>query len=139
MFKTKIVPVVLYSCKTRSLTLTKECRLGVFENRILRCVFGPKSDENEDWRRFHNCELHSLYHSSNIVKEIKLRKLRWVGHVSRLEGCKSAFKVLTGQPTANRPSGRPRSLIDTRNFVDSAKDRDYWKYLVNVALNHRVP
>ena len=91
------------SCETWSLTLNKECRLSVFENRILKQIFGPKRDENGEWRR-----LHSLYRSSNIVRVIKSRKLRWAGHVSTMEEDRIALKFLTGTPTGKKPIGRPR-------------------------------
>ena len=84
---------MLHSCETRSLTLKEESRLRVFENRILMRVFGPKRDENGEWRRLHNEELHSLYRSSNIVRVIKSRRLRWAGHVARIEEGRSAFKI----------------------------------------------
>ena len=83
---------VLYGCETWSLTLREESRL--FENRILRRLFRPKRDENGEWKRFHNEELHNFQLSPNIVKVIKSRKLSWVGHVARIqEG--STFKNLT--------------------------------------------
>ena len=93
------MPVVLYGCVTWSLTLREECRLRVFENRILRRIFGPKRDDNGEWRRFHDDELHSLYRSPNIVRVIKSRRLRWAGHLARMEEGRSAFKILTGTPT----------------------------------------
>jgi hypothetical protein len=93
IYKTIILPVVLYGCETWSLTLREECRLRVFENKILRRIFGRKRDENGEWRRFHNEELHSLYRSANMIRMIKSRKLRWVGHVSRMEEGRSAFKI----------------------------------------------
>ena len=69
-----------------SLTLREERRLRIFENRILRRMFGPKRDENGEWRRLHNEELHSLYLSPNIVRVIRSRRLRWAaGHVARME------------------------------------------------------
>ena len=77
------MPVGVYGYETWSLTLREECGLGVFENRILRRIFGPKKDENGEWRRLHNEELQSLYRSPNIVRVIKSRKLRWAGHVAR--------------------------------------------------------
>ena len=74
-----------------SLTLREESRLRVFENRILRQIFGPKRDENGDGRRLHNEELHSLYSSPNIVRVIKFRRWRWARHVARTEEGRSAF------------------------------------------------
>ena len=73
-----------------------------FENRILRRIFGPKRDENWEWRRLHNEELHSLYRSPNIMRVIKSRRLRWAGHVARMEEVRSVFKILTGKPTGKR-------------------------------------
>ena len=86
IYKTIILPVVLYGCETWSLTLREESKLRVFENRILRPIFG-------EWRRFRNEELHSLYRSPNIVWVIKSRRLRWAGHVGRMEEGRSAFKI----------------------------------------------
>ena len=80
-------------------------RLRIFQNKILRRIFGPKADENGKWRRIHNGELRSLYRLSNIVRMIKFRRLRWAGHVARIEESRSAFKILTGTPTGNRPLG----------------------------------
>ena len=82
--------------------------LRVFENRILRRIFEPKRYENWEWRRLHNEELHSLYRSPNIVRVIKSRRLRWTGHVARMEEGRGAFKLLTGKPAGKRLLGRPR-------------------------------
>ena len=90
-----------------SLTLREECRLRAFEQRILRRIFGPKRDGNGECRRLYN-ELHSLYRSPNIVRVIKSRRLRWAGHVTRMEEGRSAFKILTAKPRGKRPLGRPR-------------------------------
>ena len=89
IYKTIILPVVIYACETWSLTLREESRLRVFENRILRRIFGSKREENGEWRRLHNEELYTLYRSPNIVRVIKSRRLRWAGHVARMEGGRS--------------------------------------------------
>jgi hypothetical protein len=68
LYKTVILPVVLYGCKTWSFTLREEHRVRVFENRVLRKVFGPKREEDGSWRKLYNDELHSLYFSPNIVR-----------------------------------------------------------------------
>ena len=75
----------------------------VFENMILRRIFGSKRDENGKWRMLHNNELHGFYRSSNEVRVIKSRRLRWAGHVARMEESRSAFKILTGKPTGRPP------------------------------------
>ena len=85
IYRTIILPVVLYGCETRSLTLSEERRLRVFENRVLRKVFGPKRDEvTGEWRKLHNKELNDLYSLPNIVRVVKLRRMRWAGHVARM-------------------------------------------------------
>jgi len=77
------LPVVLYGCETWSLTLREECSLRVFGNRVLRRVYGPKRDKvTGEWRKLHNNLLNELYFSPNIVWVIKLRIMRWVGHVA---------------------------------------------------------
>ena len=86
----------------------EESRLKVFENRILRRIFGSKRDANGERRRLQNEEIHSLYHSPNIVMVIKSRRLRCAGHVARVEEDRNALKILTGSPTEKRPLGWPR-------------------------------
>jgi hypothetical protein len=83
--KTIILPVVLYGCETWSLTLREQNRLRVFENRVVRRIFGPKWDAvTGEWRKLHNDELHILYSSPNITRQIKSRRMRWAGHVVRM-------------------------------------------------------
>jgi len=81
----RILPVVLYGCETWSLTLREEGKLRVFENMVLRGIFGPRRDEvTEEWRRLRNGELNDLYSSPSIVRVIKWRGIRWAGHVARM-------------------------------------------------------
>jgi hypothetical protein len=80
----------------------------VFENRVLRRIFGPKRDEvMGDWRKLHNKKLHDLYSSPSIIRIIKSRRMRWAGFVARM-GEKNAYRLLVGKPEGKRPLGRPR-------------------------------
>jgi hypothetical protein len=108
IYKTVILPVVLYGCETWSLILGKEHRLNVFEKRVLRKIFGPKREEDGSWRKLHNDELHSLYSSPNVVKVIKSRRMRWAGHAARMGEGRGVYRVLVGRPEGKRPLGRPR-------------------------------
>jgi hypothetical protein len=100
--------VVLYGCETWSLTLREEHILRVFENRVLRRIFGPKRDEMMgEWRKLHDEELRDLYSSPSIIRIIKSRRMRLAGHVARMEK-RNAYKLLVGKPEGKRPLGRPR-------------------------------
>jgi hypothetical protein len=86
IYRSIILLVVLYGYKTWSLTLREERRLKVFENRVLRRIFGPKRDKViREWRKLHNEELNDLYSSSHIVRTMKSRRMRWAGHAARME------------------------------------------------------
>jgi hypothetical protein len=103
IYKTIISPVVLYGCETRSLTLREECRLRVFEKRVLRRPFGPKRDGvNETWRKLHIEVLNDLYSSPNIVQVIKLRKIRRVGYAACMRESGGVYRVLVGKPEGKR-------------------------------------
>jgi hypothetical protein len=109
IYKTIILPVALYGCETWSLILREEHRLRVFDNRVLRRIFGPKRNEvTGEWRKLHNEELHILYSSPNIIRQIKTRKLRWAGHVEHMGEERNVYKVWMGKPEGKRPLGRPR-------------------------------
>jgi hypothetical protein len=83
IYKTIILPVALYGCETWSLTLREEHRLRVSENRVLRRIFGSKRDKvTGEWRKLHNEELHNLYSSPDIIRQVKSRRMRWAGHVA---------------------------------------------------------
>jgi hypothetical protein len=87
----------------------------VFENRVLRRIFGLKRDEvTEGWRKLHNEELHNLYSSPSIIRVIKLRRMRWAGHAARMGERRNAYTILVGKPEGKRPLGRPR-----RRWVDN--------------------
>ncbi|KAJ4430110.1 hypothetical protein ANN_22320 [Periplaneta americana] len=116
-YKTIILLVILYGCETWTLTLREEQRLRVFENKVLRKIFGAKRDEViGEWRKLHNAELHALYSSPDIIRNIKSRRLRWAGHVARMGESRNAYRVLVGRPAGKRPLERPR-----RRWEDNIK------------------
>jgi hypothetical protein len=117
IYKTIVLPVALYGCETWSLTVREEHKLRVFENRVLREIFGPKMDGvTRGWRKLHNKELHNLYSSPSIIRVIKLRRMRWAGHVERMGKKRNVYKLLVGKPEGKRPLGRPR-----RKWMDNIK------------------
>jgi hypothetical protein len=153
IYKTIILPVVLYGCEILSLTLREEHRLRVFENRVFRRIFGPKRDEvTGGWRKLYNKELHGLYSSPSIVRVIKARRMRWAGTVARMGEVRGAYKILVARPEGRRPLGRPRRRweynikMDLRkigfgdvDWIHWAQDRDRWRALVNTAMKLQVP
>jgi hypothetical protein len=91
----------------------------VFENRVLRRIFGPKRDEvTGEWRKLHNEELRDLYSSRSIIRMIKSRRMGWAGHVARMGEKRNAYKVLVGKPEGKRPLGRPRRMWIVNITVD---------------------
>jgi len=154
IYRTLILPVVLYGCETWSLTLREKRKLWVFENTVLRRIFGPRSNEvTGEWRRLHNEELNDLYSSPNIVRVIKSRRMRWAGHVARMGEEKGVYRVFVGKPEGRRPLGRPRRRwVDNirmdlqevgcgyMDWIGLSQDRVYrWRMLVSAVMNLRVP
>ncbi|KAJ4452284.1 hypothetical protein ANN_03803 [Periplaneta americana] len=151
IYKTVILPVVLYGCETWTLTLREVQRLRVFENKVLRKIFEAKRDEvTGEWRKLHNTELHALYSSPDIIMNIKFRRLIWARHVARMGESRNAYRVLVGRPEGKRPLGRPRRRwednikmdlrevgYDDRDWIDLAQDRDQWRAYVRAAMNLR--
>ena len=125
----------------------------MFENMVLRRIFGPRRDEvTGEWRRLHNEELNDLYSSPNIVRMIKSRRMRWAGHVTHMNEESGVYGALLGELEGWRPLGRSRhrwvdnSRMDLQemgcgymDWIGLAHDRDRWQTLVSAVMNFRVP
>jgi hypothetical protein len=132
--------------------LREEHRLRVFDNRVLRRIFGPKKDEvTGEWRKLHSKELHNLYSSPDIIRQVKSRRMRWAGHVARMGEERKMCKVLVGKREGKRPLGRPRRRwedgirMDLReigfgdvDWIRLAQERDRWRAVVSAVMNLRV-
>ena len=124
IYRIIFLPIVLYGRETWSLTLREECRLRVYENSVLRRIFGPKRDEvTGKWRKLHNEELNNLHSSPNIVRVIKSRRMRWVWHIASTGERSGVYRVLVGILEGKRPLGRPRCGWEDNIKIDLQKVR----------------
>jgi hypothetical protein len=143
---------VLYGCETWYLTLREAHELRVFENRVLEKIFGPKMEADGLWRKLHNDELHRLYSSVNIVRVIKSRRMKWVGHVPCMGEGRGVYRVLVGRPEGKKPLERPRHRwedniklylreigFDGANWIQLAQNRVQWWAFINTVINLWVP
>jgi hypothetical protein len=140
------LPVVLYGFETWSLTLREIRKLCVFENRVLRRIFGPKRDEmTREWRKLHNVELNDLHPSPSIFRVIKLKRMTWAGHVASMGESTGVYRVLVEKPGGKRPPGRPRRRVEDNikmnlrkvggmDWIYLAQDRGSWRVFVNAVI-----
>jgi len=147
LYRTIILPVVLYGFETWLLTLREECRLRVLS------IFGCKRDKvRREWRKIHNEELHDLYSSPNSLRAIKSRRMRWVGQVVHMGEKEGTCWIFWGKPQRKRPFGRPRLRLEDNikmnlqevrcgvmDWIELAHDGERCRALVNAVMNLQVP
>jgi hypothetical protein len=117
----------MYGHETWSQTLKEEHRLRMFENRVLRRIFGPKRDDViGGWKKLHNEELHNLYSSPGIIGMIKSGRMKWAGNVARRREKRNAYRILVGKPEGKRPLGKSRRRWVNNIKMALKRDRMGW-------------
>jgi hypothetical protein len=147
MYKVLIRPVITYASETWSLSKINERRLGLFERRVLRCIFGAKR-ENGTWRKGYNYELYEMFKDSDIVVYIKAKKLAWAGHLTCMSDERTLKKIFSTKPDGTRSVGRPKlrwedgvaqdmQILEVKRWKNVALNRDEWAKLLKKARVHR--
>jgi hypothetical protein len=147
MYKVLIRPVVTYVSETWNLAKANERRLGLFERKVLRYIFGAKQ-ENEIWRKRYNYELYEIFNNSNIVSYIKVKRLAWAGHLMRMNDNRTLKKIFNTKLDGVRRVGRPKmrwkdgvdqymKILKVKNWKKVALDRDKWAKLLKKARDHQ--
>ena len=149
IYKTVIKPVVAYACETLTLTKSEERKLNTWERKILRKIYGGKQ-VNGIWERRNNQELRDLYQDADLVASIKTQRLRWLGHVLRMDKERVPIRLLDGQIQGNRKRGRPKkrwmdaihedlASLGITNWRNTARNRNDWRRVVHQALGLQGP
>jgi len=139
IYRTIILPVAMYGCRTWTLTLREECGPEVFENRVLRRIFGPIKDKViGEWRKLYTEELNDLYYLPNTVRVIKSRRMRWAGNVARM-GERCIQSIPRRRWEHNIKMDLEEVGFEGMDWIDLARDEDRWRALVNAVMNFRIP
>ena len=145
LYKSVIRPIVTYGSESWCLTQKEEQSLHTFERKVLRTIFGPVYDQNQNrWRRRFNHELMQLYREPNIVRTTKINRLRWLGHVQRMGDNRIPKKLLKTKPEGKRSAGRPKSrwsdaafanlrTVGVTSWEELAADRPGWRTMLEKA------
>jgi len=146
-YKTMIRPVVTYWSETWTVTAKDENNLRVFERQILREIFGPVNIDSA-WRIRNNMEIDNLIEGADIVRFIKAQRIKWQGHIQRMDQARPTRKLLDWKPMGNRPVGRPRQRrqdimedlknLKVKNWKEAAKDKGTWRDLAEKAKSHKA-
>jgi hypothetical protein len=147
IYKVLVRPLLTYASETWTLTKNNERRLGLFERKVLRCIFGAKQ-ENGTWRKRYNHELYEIFNDSNIVNYIKVKRLSWAEHLMRMSNERTLKKIFNTKPVGSRSDERPNlrwedgavqdmRILGVKNWKKVALDRDEWAKLLKKARAHQ--